>query len=355
MLAYVFVLQLVGCAWLLGTAEERDPRVPQMLLPAIHSQEVQDAIELEPAQQEWLEAQFLELDGAWWRSRILPATEQQQAVAEVEAKLLERLPQKLSPQQIERLRQLVLQAQGPRALLRSDIAKTLKLSDEQRQKLDALATATIELQQQLDSQREAGGDLSDLQRQWQEQQQKEQRESFGLLDATQRKSWVQLVGELVDLSKAQRIYPMAPEFAESSQWLGKSPGSIKEMKGKVVVVHFYAFQCINCQRNFHHYNAWREQWAGQDVTVVGIQTPETAAEGNIELVRQAIEQDQFRFPVIMDADHANWKTWGNTMWPTVYVIDKRGYIRMWWQGELNWQGATGDERVTKLVEQLLEE
>lgn len=355
MLAYVFFLQLVGCAGILGATEDRDPRIPQMLLPAIHSQEVQDTLKLEPAQLEWLETQFLELDGAWWRSRILPATEQQQAVAGVEAKLLELLPQKLTPQQIERLRQLVLQAQGSRALLRTDIAEILKLSDEQQKQLDALATDTIELQQELDSQRQAGGDLTDLQRKWHEQQQKEQLESFRLLDATQRKSWVQLVGELVDLSKAQRIYPMAPEFAETSQWLGKSPGSLNELKGKVVVVHFYAFQCINCQRNFHHYNSWREQWAGQDVTVVGIQTPETPAEGKIELVRQAIEKDQFQFPVIMDADHANWKAWGNTMWPTVYVIDKRGYIRMWWQGELNWQGATGDQRVTKLVEQLLEE
>ncbi|MBL8891285.1 MAG: redoxin domain-containing protein [Planctomycetaceae bacterium] len=355
MFSCIFLAKLVGCALLCIATEERDPRVPQMLLPAIHSQEVQDALELEPADREWLESQFLELDGVWWRARLLPETERQQTVAEVESKLLERLSKKLTPKQIERLRQLVVQAQGTRALLRTDIAEVLKLSAEQRQQLSELATATVEIQQQVDAQRAAGGDLSELQKQWQEQQQKEQLESIRLLDTTQKKAWAQVAGELVDLTKAQRIYPMAPEFAESSKWLGKSPGLIKDMKGKVVVVHFYAFQCINCQRNFHHYNTWRDQWAGEDVVVVGIQTPETPAESNIDLVRQAIEKDQFRFPVIMDSDHANWKAWGNTMWPTVYVIDKRGYIRMWWQGELNWQGATGDQQVTKIVDQLLKE
>jgi peroxiredoxin len=221
--------------------------------------------------------------------------------------------------------------------------------------LDSVVATTMELQTKLESQRQSGGDVVELQKQWQQQQLKEREESIRLLGTNQQRAWLKLNGEPVDLAKAQRIYPMAPDFAKSSTWLGKSPGSIGDLKGKVVVIHFYAFQCINCQRNFHHYNSWNQQWAGQDVVVVGIQTPETTAESDILLVGQALEKDKFEFPVIMDSDKANWKAWGNTMWPTVYVVDKRGYIRMWWQGELNWQGATGDQRVTEMVKQLLEE
>jgi len=58
---------------------------------------------------------------------------------------------------------------------------------------------------------------------------------------------------------------------------------------------------------------------------------------------------------LVDVSSKNWDAWGNTMWPTVYVVDKNGYIRWLWQGELNWQGATGDKSIEKLVDELLEE
>jgi hypothetical protein len=57
----------------------------------------------------------------------------------------------------------------------------------------------------------------------------------------------------------------------------------------------------------------------------------------------------------MDLKSENWKAWGNTMWPTVYVIDKKGYLRHWWQGELNWQGATGDQTIERIADDLLKE
>ncbi len=69
----------------------------------------------------------------------------------------------------------------------------------------------------------------------------------------------------------------------------------------------------------------------------------------------AAKKDGFKFPVLIDLKHENWNAWSNTMWPTVYVIDKRGYIRFWWQGELNWKGATTDKTIEKVVDRLLME
>ena len=74
-----------------------------------------------------------------------------------------------------------------------------------------------------------------------------------------------------------------------------------------------------------------------------------------EAVKNAASERDLKFPIMVDLASENWKAWSNTMWPTVYVIDKNGYIRQWWQGELNWNGATGDEIIHKLITELLEE
>ena len=126
--------------------------------------------------------------------------------------------------------------------------------------------------------------------------------------------------------------------------------SLKQLRGKVVLVHFYAFQCHNCQANFDVYRRWHDRF-GDDVVVVGIQTPETPDERRRDRVAAAVKLDDFKFPVIFDAASEHWKTWGNTMWPTVYVIDKEGYLRRWWQGELRWKGADTDQQLESFIEE----
>ncbi|MBL8855653.1 MAG: hypothetical protein JNK57_16925, partial [Planctomycetaceae bacterium] len=159
-----------------------DSRVPQMLLPAIHSVEVQDALDLDEPERTWLESQFRELDGTWWQARNLPPEKQLQAVADVEAKLMARLKERLNEQQRERLEQLVIQAQGSRALLRQDVATRLALTASQKKQLSDLVSTTVALQNKLDEQRKSGADVSELQKQWQEQLKLEQESSVRLLD-----------------------------------------------------------------------------------------------------------------------------------------------------------------------------
>ncbi len=94
---------------------------------------------------------------------------------------------------------------------------------------------------------------------------------------------------------------------------------------------------------------------GKGVTMIGIQAPETPAEHDPTKIRNAARAEQIDYPVLLDLQSQSWKAWSNKMWPTVYVIDRKGYIRMWWQGELNWEGATGDKKVADLVQQLINE
>ena len=120
-----------------------------------------------------------------------------------------------------------------------------------------------------------------------------------------------------------------------------------------MILHFYAFECVNCQRNLPIYAEWQRKYADKGVVVIGIQSPETDRERQPEAVITAAKEAGIDYPVQFDGDSATWKAWGNTMWPTVYVIDQQGYLRVWWQGELNWQGAKGDEVISKAVEKLL--
>mgnify|MGYP003467310104 FL=1 len=91
------------------------------------------------------------------------------------------------------------------------------------------------------------------------------------------------------------------------------------------------------------------------VEVIGIQTPETSQERDPAAVKSAAASRKLEFPILVDLESKNWGAWGNTMWPTVYVVDKNGYIRHWWQGELNWKGATADKTIENVVQKLLDE
>ena len=112
---------------------------------------------------------------------------------------------------------------------------------------------------------------------------------------------------------------------------------------------------MNCHRNYPWYRGWDESFRDQPLVIIGVHSPETEAEAKTENVRQQVTEAQFTFPVVIDTDKKIWNDWGNSMWPSVYLIDKQGRIRYWWYGELNWQGAEGEEIMRKRIEELLRE
>ena len=84
-------------------------------------------------------------------------------------------------------------------------------------------------------------------------------------------------------------------------------------------------------------------------------TPETDGERDVETLQRKVKDNGFEFPVVVDNDRAIWNAWGNSMWPSTYVIDKKGYVRAWWLGELNWEGQKGEELLRKKIKELVEE
>ncbi len=338
------------------TSASADELVPQNLLRLVHAPEVQQELALSQPQIDSLEKFFVdEVDGDWFRSRILPTDQQTKIMSGLEAKLRKWLATQATDEQRQRLQELEYHSLGIRMLLRPEVAQQLKLEPSQRTQFLKLAQATAEAlnSAQLASQK---GDIPPaIKTAALAAAEAEKAALSSVLSAEQQQAANKLIGKPFDTAALQRIYPMAPGFVPVEHWLNSKPLQLEELRGKVVVVHFYAFQCHNCHANFEHYNRWHEEFPSDQVVVVGIQTPETSSERDPAAVTAAATERGFKFPVVIDLKSDNWKAWSNTMWPTVYVIDKQGYLRYVWQGELNWQGATQDKTVHDLIEKLVAE
>lgn len=108
-------------------------------------------------------------------------------------------------------------------------------------------------------------------------------------------------------------------------------------------------------RNYPWYKGWQDSFAKQGVTIIGIHTPEGEHEKDLEAVRKKTRENGFAFPVLVDTQKKNWDAWGNSMWPSTYLIDREGDVRYWWYGELNWEGQPGEQRLRQRIQELLDE
>ncbi len=122
----------------------------------------------------------------------------------------------------------------------------------------------------------------------------------------------------------------APEFADTQQWFntdGKRRLTMRGLRGRVVLIDFWTYTCINCIRTLPHLRAWDERYARRGLTVVGVHTPEFDFEKDAGNVQRAISQSNLGYPVAQDNDYGTWKAWGNQYWPAKYLVDARGRVR----------------------------
>ena len=149
----------------------------------------------------------------------------------------------------------------------------------------------------------------------------------------------------------------APELLGDS-WLNLPKGtqlSLASRKGKVTVLHFWTYGCINCKRNLPAYDRWQKRFAAKGVVVIGIHSPETQAERNPANVAKKVKEFGITYPVLIDSELKNWNRWQQRAWPAICVIDKQGRARYGWEGELGSPGAGMEARLTQLIEALLKE
>src|SRR5580700_3206448 len=135
----------------------------------------------------------------------------------------------------------------------------------------------------------------------------------------------------------------APELKGIEEWINTKPLALKDLKGQVVVLHFWTFGCINCYHNLPSYASWQKDFGDKGVTIIGVHTPETDGEKQIEAVRTKVKDYDIKYAVAVDSGGKSWAAWGNRWWPCIYLIDKKGKVRYKWEGELKWNNAKGDE------------
>lgn len=125
-------------------------------------------------------------------------------------------------------------------------------------------------------------------------------------------------------------YGPAPDFVGITRWLnrrGGAPLSLAGLRGKVVLLDFWTYSCVNCLRTLPHVKAWDRAYRKSGLVIVGVHAPEFAFEHEIDNVERAIARLGVRYPVAIDNDFATWRAYSNQYWPAKYLIDARGHLR----------------------------
>ncbi|MCR4302888.1 MAG: cytochrome c biogenesis protein DipZ [Gallionella sp.] len=142
---------------------------------------------------------------------------------------------------------------------------------------------------------------------------------------TEQQLIAQLAGKPKDSSSENSR--MALPFTGATLWLNSPPLNIEMLRGKVVLVDFWTYSCINCLRNLPYLKAWNEKYRGQGLVIIGVHSPEFAFEKDRRNVEQAIRDLGITYPVAMDNLFAVWNAYKNQYWPAHYLIDANGKIR----------------------------
>lgn len=138
-----------------------------------------------------------------------------------------------------------------------------------------------------------------------------------------------------------------PSLAGATQWFNSAPLSPESLRGKVVLVDFWTYSCINCIRSLPYVNAWAQKYRDHGLVIIGVHSPEFAFEKDPANVARAIKDFKLTYPVAMDNDYAIWKGFNNEYWPAHYFIDAHGQIRAHHFGEGNY--AESEDVIRRLL------
>lgn len=125
----------------------------------------------------------------------------------------------------------------------------------------------------------------------------------------------------------------APEVVGIVAWINSSPLNLLQLRGKVVLIDFWTYSCINCIRTFPFLKAWDAKYRDKGLVIVGVHTPEFEFEKNSDNVKQAVERFGLQYPVAIDSNFKTWLNYNNQYWPAHYLIDQQGIVRSFHFGE----------------------
>jgi thiol-disulfide isomerase/thioredoxin len=162
---------------------------------------------------------------------------------------------------------------------------------------------------------------------------------------TKDESMVQQMTPVVQLPNEGELRSLG----SATQWLNSQPLTAAELSGKVVLVEFWTYTCINWLRTLPYVRAWAEKYKDQGLVVIGVHSPEFEFEKNVDNVRQAAKDMRVDYPIAIDSEHAIWRAFRNQYWPALYFVDAQGRIRHHQFGEGEY------EQSERIIQQLLAE
>jgi hypothetical protein len=138
-------------------------------------------------------------------------------------------------------------------------------------------------------------------------------------------------------------------LSDATTWLNSAPFAAEGLRGRVVLLDFCTYTCINWLRSLPYVRAWAERYRDRGLVVIGVHTPEFTFERDLENVRRTLQELRADFPIAVDNEYAIWRGFGNRYWPAVYVVDARGRVRFRHFGEGEY------ERTESVIRELLTE
>lgn len=143
----------------------------------------------------------------------------------------------------------------------------------------------------------------------------------------ERLSWQQA-------ARSEALQPTAaPELQELTRWFNSPPLSLAQLRGQVVLLDFWTFACVNCVRSVPHLQAWHQRYAARGLVVIGLHTPEFGFEKDPAQLQAAIQRLGLSYPVAQDNQYRNWRNWQVQAWPTLFLLDRQGRVRLRHVGE----------------------
>jgi len=143
--------------------------------------------------------------------------------------------------------------------------------------------------------------------------------------------------------------PSMPSLDGAIEWINSAPLSAEQLRGKVVLVDFWTFDCINCQHTLPYVRDWAEKYKDKGLVVIGVHTPEYAFERDIASVKREVKKLNLNYPIAVDNNYRIWQAFGNQYWPAHYYFDTKGQLRFYHFGE----GSYAEQE--KIIQRLLSE
>ena len=161
-----------------------------------------------------------------------------------------------------------------------------------------------------------------------------------LLDSIVDRGSSSLLGAVSNITTESvelKNYGPAPEFVGIAKWQNSEPLTMSELRGKVVLIDFWTYSCINCIRTFPYVTGWYEKYKDKGLVIVGVHTPEFAFEKDSNNVQTALKRHKINYPVAQDNEFGTWTAYNNRYWPAHYLVDQQGNVVYYHFGEGQYQ------------------